>query len=112
MWSFIKKYFGKQTAYAEELAKSLQRDLPPKIMENSPQSLTVNRVTAILERCYEKAAAYKAEQGLSYLGRASFANAFRWKLKEMGYPDNFVSLATEGLVMRLAGRAASSVNTK
>jgi hypothetical protein len=104
MWSLLNKYFAKQTVFAEELAKSLQRDLPPKIVENSPQSLTVNRVTAILERCYDKASTYKSENKLGFLGRASFANSFRWKLKEMGYPDKFIDLATEGLVVRLAGR--------
>ena len=41
--------------------------------------------------------------------KARLANAFKWELKELGYSEKFVEVATEGLVVytttRRAGKA-------
>lgn len=87
---------------AEELAQTMIKDLPPKVMLNSASVISANRVTTILERSYSKAAAYQAEHKIGPIRRAAFANAFQWKLKELGYPPEFVSVATEGLLIHLS----------
>ncbi len=89
-------------AFADELADSLLRDLPPKLMLNAANVISANRVTTILERSYSKAAAFQAAKGISFVKRAALANSFRWRLKELGYPEEFISVATEGLLVHLS----------
>ena len=89
-------------SFAEDLAQSLTKDLPPKLMLNSANIVSANRVTTILERSYAKAATYQSEHNIGPVKRAAFANAFRWKLVEIGYPDEFVGVATEGLLVHLS----------
>jgi len=102
LFSFFSRKGAK--GFAEDLAQSLTKDLPPKLMLNSANVISANRVTTILERSYAKAATFQAEQGISLIRRAAFANAFRWKLKELGYPEEFVGVATEGLLVHLSKR--------
>jgi hypothetical protein len=89
-------------AFANELAESLVRDLPPKLVLNSANVISANRVTTILERSYSKAAAFQAKHGIGFLGRAAFANEFRWKMADLGYPKEFINVATQGLLVHLS----------
>ncbi|MDX5363668.1 MAG: hypothetical protein LPJ91_05885 [Pseudazoarcus pumilus] len=89
-------------AYAEGLAVDLTRDLPPKLILKSASIISANRVTTILERSYEKASTFQSEQNMNGFQRAAFANTFRWKLDEIGYPEEFVRVATEGLLVHLS----------
>ena len=88
-------------AFADELADSLVRDLPPKLMLNSSGVISANRVTTILERCYKKAASFQSSHDIGFVQRAAFANAFRWRMNDLGYPKELVSVATEGLLVHL-----------
>lgn len=89
-------------AFADELADSLVRDLPPKLMLKSSNVMSANRVTTILERSYSKAAAFQAKQSIGFIQRAAFANAFRWRMNDLGYPKELISVATEGLLVHLS----------
>lgn len=89
-------------AFADELADSLVRDLPPKLMLNSSTTISANRVTSILERSYSKAATFQAAKKIGFVQRAAFANAFRWRMNDLGYPKEFISVATEGLLVHLS----------
>lgn len=89
-------------AFAAELAESLLKDLPPRLMLNSSSVISANRVSTILERSYAKAAAFQATRGISFVQRAAFANAFRWRAQDLGYPKEFISVATEGLLVHLS----------
>ena len=89
-------------AFAEELAEGLVRDLPPKLVLHSAKVISANRVTTILERSYSKAAEFQKTQEVNGIQRAFMANAFRWKLAELGYPKEFITLATEGLLVHLS----------
>lgn len=88
--------------FAGELADGLVRDLPPKLMLNSSSVISANRVTTILERSYSKASAFQAAKDINFLQRAAFANAFRWQMSDLGYPKDFISVATEGLLVHLS----------
>lgn len=99
-------------SFAEDLAQSLTKDLPPNLILHSAKVVSANRVTTILERSYAKAATYQTEHDIGAIRRAALANAFRWKLKELGYPDGFVGVATEGLLVHLSkcGKGQSVFN--
>jgi acyl-coenzyme A synthetase/AMP-(fatty) acid ligase len=77
------------------------RDLPPKLMLKSSNVVSANRVTTILERCYKKAAAFEATHSIGFVQRAAFANAFRWRMDDLGYPKELITVATEGLLVHL-----------
>ena len=86
---------------AENIASLISRDIPPGV-ELSRLDLSANRVTTILQRAYTKAVEFSRSEQLNWVRRAQFANAFRWRLKDMGYPAAFVDVATEGLVYALS----------
>ncbi len=93
---------GEVKAFANELADSLTRDLPPKLMLKSSNVISANRVTTILERCYSKAATFQASHEIGFVQRAAFANEFKWRMSDLGYPKELISVATEGLLVHLA----------
>lgn len=99
---------SKDAAFVNELVAALTKDLPPKLMDSRRGVLSVNKVTRQLEKTFQAAAAYHAEHRLGFIRRASFANSFRWELKGCGYPDDFVDMATEGLVVEVSKARTST----
>ena len=95
-----------EKAFAAELAVRLEKDVPPGQMLANIGAMSVNRITRMLERTYQAGAEYQKTNGLGMFKRAILANSFKWELKTRGYPDNFVDIATEGLVVELS-KAAS-----
>ncbi|RZI83569.1 MAG: hypothetical protein EOP38_12125 [Rubrivivax sp.] len=87
--------------FAKELVKQLTREISPTLMEKR-KALSVNKITRLLERTYQMATAYQKDHRLGVIKRAVLANSFKWELKSNGYPDEFVDMATEGLVVTLS----------
>ncbi|MCX7154249.1 MAG: hypothetical protein WCR74_07825 [Betaproteobacteria bacterium] len=94
----------------DEFAKSLAQDIakryPPAIANNPQQMVSQKRLTDILEETFAKAAAFQRENKLGWYRKAKLGNEFRWELKELGYDEKFVEVATEGLVVYVT-RASS-----
>lgn len=90
-----------EKALARDLAVGLQKDLPPSLMEKQRKVLSVNKVTRLLEKTYQLAKEHQKHQKMGFIKRAVFANSFKWELKSLGYPVDFINMATEGLVMEL-----------
>lgn len=82
--------------------EQLRKDLPPTLITEARGKVTVNKITRVLERVYASAATFRDERSLGFVGRAVVANAFKWELKEASYPDEFVDMATEGLIVALS----------
>ena len=59
------------------------------------------RLTTILEDTFTRAHQFNLENRLGMFKKAKLGNSFKWELKEMGYEDRFVEVATEGLVVYL-----------
>ena len=57
-------------------------------------------------RLDEKAAEFQREKSLGWFRKASLGNDFRWKLKDLGYSDAFIDIATEGLMVYISRTAA------
>lgn len=98
----MKLGFSRETGFARELVAALSKELPAGLMETRRKALSVNKITRQLERTYQRAVAYQAEHRIGFIRRAALANAFRWELKENGFPDDFIDVATEGLVVELS----------
>jgi ATP-dependent protease HslVU (ClpYQ) ATPase subunit len=97
--------------FARQLAEMVAKRYPPVLDKAEQKRVSVNRVTKVLEDALEHAASYGREQKLGFYRKAKLANAFRWELKERGYSDKFIEVATEGMVVyitRAADKAAAA----
>lgn len=103
---FIRYMFGlfsfvQEKEFARQLAQQLGKDIPARLMQDRRRVLSVNKITRLLERTYHAATEYQVLHGMGFVKRAVFANSFKWELKNAGYPEDFVDMATEGLVVQL-----------
>ena len=87
--------------FAMSLVQQLSKEIPPALMQDRRKVLSVNKITRLLERTYQVAADYQKDHSMGLIKRSILANAFKWELKNSGYPDDFVNMATEGLVVQL-----------
>lgn len=89
----------------DEFAKSLAQDIakryPPAIANNPEQMVSQKRLTTILEDAFNRAHQFNREHKLGMFKKAKLGNTFKWELKEMGYEEKFVDMATEGLIVYL-----------
>lgn len=94
--------YSQERAFAAELVAQIAKQLPPASMTGESMSrLSVNKITRSLERVYQEAGRHLSDHKMGLLRRSIFANAFKWSLREKGYPANFIDIATEGLVMEM-----------
>jgi hypothetical protein len=91
-----------EKAFAKEMIARLVKEIPPALMESRRKVLSVNKVTRLLERTFQMAAEYQQEHKSGFVKRAVLANCFKWELKGANYPEDFVNLATEGLIVTLS----------
>lgn len=97
-------------AFAKMLAQDVAKRYPPAL-ENSPQKkISPNRVAKVLEDIYAKASDYRQQHRLGVYGKARLGNTFRWELKEAGYSEQFVEVATEGLVVYMTRKGPESAS--
>ena len=87
--------------FARALAIDLAKRYPPTLDTAKEKRISQNRISKVLEDAYAKAVKFQREQRLGFYKKARFGNAFRWELKELGYSDKFVEVATEGLIVYL-----------
>lgn len=100
--------------FAKDLAQQVAKRYPPALDASSTKKISVNRVTKVLEDALTRASAFSREKRLGALGKARLGNAFKWELKELGYSERFVDVATEGLIVyvtRAAGTATDGSGT-
>ena len=90
---------SKIDAFAKSLALDIAKRYPPAIANNPQQMVSQKRLTDILEETFAKAATIQHENSLGWYKKAKLGNEFRWELKEMGYDEKFIEMATEGLIV-------------
>src|SRR5271166_4769626 len=87
--------------FASGLASDLGRRFPPASAGRTDSGATHQR-KVILEGLAARALRYHEQHKLGIYKKAKLGNVFRWKLKELGYSDQFVEDATKEIVTRLA----------
>lgn len=104
------KFFNSdaEKAFAIELTERLTKELPPRLMEQHNKVLSVNKITRLLERTCQLAITFQSEHRLGFAKRAILANHFKWALKNRGYPEDFIKVATESLVVALSTKKVAS----
>ena len=89
----------KVTEFAKSLAQGVAKRYPPAIANNPAQMVSQKRLSGILEEAFTNAAKFNRENRLGWYKKAKLGNEFRWELKEMGYDEKFIDVATEGLIV-------------
>ena len=87
--------------FATGLATDLQRRFPPA-SEGRTDPGAKHQIKVILEGLGARAIRYHTEHKLGIYKKAKLANVFKWKLKDLGYTDEFAERATKDIVTRLA----------
>ena len=100
--------FNKDRAFAQELAAAIATQVSSKLLRDNRKAMSVNKITRVLEKTYLQVRNYQTEQRMGFLRRSLFANNFQWALKELAYPQDFVVMATEGLVLAVARKPAAA----
>ena len=100
--------FHHDKARAQDLVSAISTQVSATLLRDKRQTLSVNKITRVLEKTFAQARNYQAEQRMGFLRRSLFAHAFQWALKDRGYPQDFITTATQGLVFALAGKQGAS----
>ena len=96
----LDKLVGKDVdAFATKLAEMVSKRYPPTLDQAKEKRVSANRITKVLEDVLDEAADYGQKNRLGVFKKARLANAFKWQLKELGYSEKFIEVATEGLVV-------------
>ena len=88
-------------SFATGLANDLGRRFPPA-SEARTDPGAKHQIKVILEGLSARAVRYQGEHKLGIYKKAKLGNVFKWKLKELGYSEEFAERATKEIVTRLA----------
>jgi hypothetical protein len=86
--------------FAIELADEFQKRCPPKLLADER---TIDLAKAVDEIC-NRAAEFQRVRRLWLFGKAKLGTAFKIKLKEAGYPGEFVDELTRKLLINMSGK--------
>lgn len=96
----LDKLLGRDVdTFAKELAEMVAKRYPPTLDKAPERRISANRISKVLEDALSRAADYNRSARLGVYRKARLANTFKWQLKELGYSDGFVEVATEGLLV-------------
>lgn len=87
---------------AHSLVQELAKRYPPALDKPGAKKLSAARMTRILEDIYARATRFQQEHRLGMYKKARLGNTFKWELKELGYSEAFIDLATEGLIVYMS----------
>jgi hypothetical protein len=90
---------GAVAGFARDLAENVAKRYPPSLDISPEKRVSEARLTRVLEETLAKAVEFQREHKLGMLGKAKLANEFKWQLKELGYSEKFIDVATEGLMV-------------
>lgn len=92
---------GKLEQFSADLVQDLVKRYPPAMANNPVQMVSEKRLSILLESTFLKAQIFAQENHLGTIRKAILGNNFKWALKDLGYNENFIELATEGLVVHI-----------
>ena len=96
------------TEFAKSIAGNLAKRYPPALDMNPEKKISQARLTRVLEETLTQASEFQREHKLRMFGKAKLGNEFKWQLKELGYSEKFIEVATEGLMVYLTRGAPPS----
>ena len=99
--------FGKQglvDEFALKLAADLAQRYPPELETVKPRKRNPQRLAKAFDDTFNRAIDFQREARLGIYGKARLGNTFKWELKRLGYPDDFIDLTTKSLINFVASQ--------
>lgn len=91
-------------AFAVKLAAGLAERYPVELENTKPRKRNPERLTKAFDDTFNRAIDFQREAKLGIYGKARLGNTFKWELKRLGYPDDFIDLTTRSLVNFVASQ--------
>lgn len=108
IWPFSSKHIDE---FARDLAGNLAKRYPPALDVSPDKKISHARLTKVLEDTLMQAVEFQRNHKLGMFGKAKLGNEFKWQLKELGYTQKFIDVATEGLMVYITRGAPPSDST-
>lgn len=92
--------FGKSAPideFARQLTVDLAKRYPVALEIDQSKKRNPGRLTKAFDSTFNRAINFQLEHKLGIYGKAKLSAAFKSELKELGYPDDFVDLATSAM---------------
>ena len=83
--------------FAIQLATDLAKRYPATLEIDQTRKRNPSRLTKAFDSTFNRAIHFQLEHKLGIYGKAKLSAAFKSELKELGYPDEFVDLATSAM---------------
>jgi hypothetical protein len=99
--------FKAEKELAARLALHVEKNLPPKLMNDKRHILSANKITRILEQAFEQALDHKEKFHPGVLKRAVLVNNVKWELRNKGFPNDFIDVMAESLIVALSRRRSA-----
>ena len=84
--------------FSTTLALDLAQRYPPELANDATKKRNPERLAKAFDSTFNRAIDFQQERKLGVYGKARLGNTFRWKLKELGYPEDLIELATKSLI--------------
>ena len=92
----------KTKEFSANLVKKVEKRYPVSLDVGQQRKISERKLTKILESVYREANEFKSDNKLWIYGKAQLINEFRWGLKELGYSEAFIEVASGGLTVYLS----------
>jgi hypothetical protein len=101
---------GKKNARIDEfgtaLATELSKRVPLQTDARSAKKKGNEKYVKAIEHALDQTVTFQRENKLGIYGKARLFNAFKWELKRLGYPEDFIDGATAAIMNFAAARPA------
>jgi hypothetical protein len=98
--------------FALKLAADLAQRYPPDLENQQPRKRNPQRLQRAFDATFNNAIAFQHEHQLGIYGKARLGNTFRWELKRLGFPEDFIELTTKSLVRFVAAQRTKAAGPK
>jgi hypothetical protein len=93
--------------FALKLAADLAQRYPPDLENQKPRKRNPQRLAKAFDDTFNRAIDFQRENKLGIYGKARLGNTFKWELKRLGYPDDFIDLTTRSLINFVASQRST-----
>ena len=90
--------------FALKLAAELAERYPAELENAKPKKRNPQRLAKAFDATFNNAIQFQRENKLGIYGKARLGNTFKWELKRLGYPADFIDLTTSSLVNFVASQ--------
>lgn len=88
--------------FATELVDEFSRRSPPATLKDGTQHTKV--LAASIDELCNRAGEFQKERKLGVYGKAKFGTTVKYRMKDLGYADEFIDELTRSLLIRISGR--------